>query len=107
MKQNSFPGFAYAADQLSAFCYSEGVFVITTRSNELITVTRNDGDEFFAWLVASGVRNVKAPNRCPVIVQQTVCQISWYGKLLQICLAVSRKISLDLMSRMLKREISH
>lgn len=56
----TYEGFAHRADELSAYIYGAGVFVLSLRSGEVIHHEPADADAFRTWLQHHRIRDVAA-----------------------------------------------
>ncbi len=58
MGQNTFPGFDYTAEELSAYKYHVDMFVILLKIGKIITHKTNDVREFANWLDNNSIRRI-------------------------------------------------
>lgn len=56
----TYEGFPHRADELSAYIYGAGVFVLSLRSGEVIHHEPEDTDAFRNWLQYHRIRDVAA-----------------------------------------------
>lgn len=53
-----YDGFAHAANELSAYIYGAGIFVISLKNKQVINHEPKDEIAFRQWLTHHGIRNV-------------------------------------------------
>jgi hypothetical protein len=58
MKNDTYPGFAYRAKELSAYLFGSNLFTISLKDKRIIHHQVADNDGFKAWLDAHKVRDV-------------------------------------------------
>ncbi|HRO43956.1 MAG TPA: hypothetical protein PL009_14060 [Flavipsychrobacter sp.] len=104
MPLKTFPGFLLTADELSAFCYTENIFVITTKNQNLIRFVCLEPENFLFWLESNQVRNIHAQPHAdlPVHTQETSVQFDWLKQLSKMAIMLMRKMPAELFVRKYK-----
>lgn len=60
-KNTTYPGFEYAAIELSAYTNTIGIFIISLVNGDIVRFTPDDADDFEKWLLRHGVRDIRKP----------------------------------------------
>ncbi|MBZ0098732.1 MAG: hypothetical protein K8F30_06590 [Taibaiella sp.] len=58
MSNRHFEGFAYPADELSAYIFSIDTFIISLKNEEIVRFVTDAPEDFQHWLDDNGIRNV-------------------------------------------------
>ena len=58
-ENNHYPGFAFAATELSAYAYSIGTFIISLKNGSTTQFSPVDVEDFRDWLATHRIRDVK------------------------------------------------
>ena len=56
---NKYPEFNYAANELSAYTMSVGIFIISLKNADIIHFEPNDVTAFEKWLVRNEIRDIR------------------------------------------------
>lgn len=59
LKNYTYPGFDYDANQISKFMAASDLFTILLKNGEIVHFTANDENSFVEWLIQHDIENIK------------------------------------------------
>ncbi len=69
MNTSSYPKFDHEADELSAFSFSIDTFIISLKNGQIVHFVAEDVQDFKAWLIKHGVRDIRKDDGVPKVVR--------------------------------------
>ncbi len=69
MNTSNYPKFEYKAVELSAFSFCIDTFVISLKNGRIVHFVAEDPQDFKAWLIKSGIRDIRKDDGKPKIIK--------------------------------------